>query len=220
MSRASAKPARSRVFLVDDHVVVRSGLAELIGREPDLAVCGAAADAEDALQSIPRARPDLVLVDLSLPGTSGLELVKDLKRRCPKLPVLVLSMHEESLYAERVLQAGARGYVMKDKSFPEIRAAMRRVLAGRIYLSEEMSDRLLQTVAGGPAKGSPLERLSDRELEVFEMIGRGLGTAAIARKLHLSVKTVETHRAHIKEKLNLDTGAELVQQAVHWLHRL
>jgi DNA-binding NarL/FixJ family response regulator len=210
---------RARVFIVDDHPIVRKGIVDLLRAAPDMDVCGDAATIEDALRRIAETRPDLVVVDLSLPGAGGLDLLKDLSARHPELKSVVLSMHDETLFAERALRAGARGYVMKQEAVPELEIALRRVLDGKIYLSPAMSERLLGLLARGKsaAEGSPLERLSDREIEVFEMIGRGLGTREIARKLHLSVKTIESHREHIKSKLDLPSAAKLVQHAAQWV---
>jgi DNA-binding NarL/FixJ family response regulator len=210
---------RRKVFLVDDHPVLRNGLTELINRSDDLLVCGEASTAEDGLRKISELKPDLAIVDLSLDGASGLELVKNLKIRLPETPVLVLSIHDESFYAERCLRAGARGYIMKQEAIEEVKSAIRQILGGKIYLSPRMSERLLEAVARGEAarSGSPLDRLSDRELEVFEMIGRGRATAEIAKKLHLSVKTIETYQAKLKEKLNLKDAAELMRHALRWV---
>ena len=217
MARATSGESRkTRIFLVDDHPIVRIGLTELINQKRDLVVCGEAESAEAALQAIPSLHPDLVIMDLSLKGTGGLGLIKDLKIRHPKLPVLVLSMHEESLYAERALRAGARGYVMKREAGTQLESAIRRTVGGKIHLSKRMSDQLLELVTGpASAKRGPLlDRLSDRELEVFEMIGRGKGTSEIARLLHLSVKTIEGYRANIKAKLGLKSALELVRYAL------
>jgi DNA-binding NarL/FixJ family response regulator len=217
MARATPGETRkSRILLVDDHPIVLIGLTELINQKRDMVVCGKAESAEAALQAIPSIHPDLVIVDLSLQGTGGLELIKDLKIRHPKLPVLVLSMHEESLYAERVLRAGARGYIMKREVRTQLEIAIRRTVSGKIYLSQRMSEQLLELVAG-PAqanKGPPLEQLSDREVEVFEMIGRGKGTTEIAKLLHLSVKTIEGYRANIKTKLGLKSALELIRYSL------
>lgn len=209
------------VVVVDDHPLVRKGLAEVIDQSGDMHVTGEASNAQEARALVARAKPDLVIVDLSLGETSGLELIKDLRRRHPELPVLVVSMHDESLFAERSIQAGARGFIMKQEDPKEVLTAMRRVLDGKLYLSDRISTHLLETLtpSSRKKKGSPLQRLSDREIEVFEMIGRGIGTSTIAKKLHLSVKTIETHRAHIKEKLNLRDAAQLVQHAVQWVQR-
>jgi len=212
---------RRTVFLVDDHPIVLQGLAMLIDQQEDVCVCGRSSTAEDALPAIASASPDVVIVDLSLEGSSGLSLIKDLHIRHQRLPILVLSMHDEALFAERALRAGALGYVMKQEPAGELLAALRRVLHGEIYLSERMSQGLLKSVArsGAARKESPLGGLSDRELEVFELIGRGLKTGEIARRLHLSVKTVQTHRAHIKDKLALPNSAKLAIHAAKWSQR-
>jgi len=210
---------KARVLVVDDHPVVRQGLRLLIDHESDLEVCAEAETVADALEAITKHKPDVAVVDLSLRGTSGLELIKDIRVRHADLPVLVLSMSDESVYAERALRAGARGYLMKEAATDEVLTALRRVLDGGIYLSDAMASRLLaQLVRGVPADGgSPVDRLSDRELEVFGLIGRGLGTSEIARRLHLSPKTIETYRAHIKQKLNLADATELLQHAIHYV---
>jgi len=214
------RTARKRIYLVDDHAVVRSGLAELLNQTDPFTVCGGSATAEEALQQIPRAKPDLVLVDLALERTSGLDLVKDLKIRMPQLPVLVLSMHDEAIYAERCLRAGAKGYVMKHEAIDELRAAIRKVLEGGIAVSPRMADRLLHSFAQGGDRSESLEdRLSDRELEVYDLIGQGLGASEIARKLRLSVKTIETYQAKLKEKLGLKDSSELFRHALRWVER-
>jgi DNA-binding NarL/FixJ family response regulator len=181
-----------------------------------LVVCGQFDDAGDAFEAIEKLAPDLAIVDLTLKTTSGLELVKNIKAAHPKLRVLVLSMYDETLYAERSLRAGAAGYIMKQEAIEKVLAAVRQVLSGGIFLSEKMSSRLMHQLVGGkaPGPGSLMERLSDRELEVFGLIGEGRGTRQIAEQLHLSVKTIESHRAHIKEKLNLKTATELVHRAI------
>ncbi len=211
--------SRVKILLVDDHPIVRQGLAELIEQEEDLVICGEAQSGFEALQAIAAAKPDLAIVDISLQGTNGLELIKQIKAGHSDVPVLVLSMHDETLYAERALRAGARGYVMKEEATARLITAIRRVLSGEIYLSERMSARLLSRFVDGAPQigGSPMERLSDRELEVFELIGRGLGTRRIAEELHLSVKTIESHREHIKEKLKLDSSQELMRHAMQWV---
>lgn len=211
--------ARVKILLVDDHPIVRQGLAELIEQEEDLAICGEAQSGFEALQAIAATKPDLAMVDISLQGTNGLELIKQIKAGHSDVPVLVLSMHDETLYAERALRAGARGYVMKEEATARLITAIRRVLNGEIYLSEKMSARLLSRFVDGAPQtgGSAMERLSDRELEVFELIGRGLGTRRIAEDLHLSVKTIESHREHIKEKLKLDSSQELMRHAMQWV---
>jgi len=209
----------TRILLVDDHPLMRKGLALTLNAETDLDVVGQAADAEEALSMIDKLDPDLVLIDISLPGMSGLELLKHLLAIRPGLLALMVSRHDEALYAERAIRAGAKGYVMKLEAADDIVHAVRHVLRGGIYLSEELKDRLLFGAAVGrkaPLE-SPLQVLSDRELEVFEMTGRGLPTREIAERLHLSVKTVESYRARIKQKLNIETGTELLQQAVQWV---
>jgi DNA-binding NarL/FixJ family response regulator len=218
-----AKPAggRRRVFLIDDHTVVRNGLAELLNHTSDLQICGEAASAEEALEKIESSTPDIALVDLTLGEMTGLELIKNLKTRLPQLPILVLSMHDESFYAERCLRAGAKGYIMKKEAIEQVEHAIRQILDGKVYLSQKMSDQFLLAVARGDAAkiGSPVNLLSDRELEVFECIGRGLGASEIARKLHLSVKTIESYQAKLKEKLNLKDSSALFQYALHWVER-
>ena len=210
------------VFLVDDHPLVRERLTELINREEDLFVCGEAEDAPEAMSKIESAKPGIVIADISLKSSHGLELVKDLQARLPQLPVLVFSMHDESLYAERVLRAGAKGYITKQEASKKILVAIRHILAGQIYVSEKMSARMInKMVRGRPQQGtSPVERLTDRELEVFQLIGRGQGTRRIAEELHLGIKTVESYRARIKEKLNLEDGTQLLQHAIQWVHSL
>ncbi|MHC4606080.1 MAG: response regulator [Planctomycetota bacterium] len=216
------KKADARIFLVDDHPIVRKGLAGLINAMRGLSVCGEAGTVREALRAIPDAKPDLAVVDLSLKDESGIGLIRDLGIRHPEVRILVVSMHDESLYAERVLKLGAKGYVAKQEATEHLEEALRRVLAGKIYVSEQMSERLVGKAVGAApgAEDSPLKRLTDRELEVFELIGRGTGTRAIAEKLSLSVKTVETHRANIKEKLGLRDAVELVQYAGRWVARL
>ncbi len=214
---SAGKKARKKVFLVDDHTLVRQAVSQLINQEADLGVCGEAESAPEALRSIAELKPDVVVVDLTLKEGSGLDLVKDLKLRQPNLPVLVLSMHDESTYAERLLRSGARGYVMKDEASDKVVIALRKVLSGEVYLSDKMSARILHKLVGGaPATASPVDLLSDRELQVFELIGQGIGTRRIAEKLHLSVKTVETYREHIKLKLKLDNATDLLQHAIQW----
>jgi len=212
-------PPKKRILVVDDHAVLREGLVAQINREPDLLVCGEAADARAALSAAEKLLPDLVLADLTLPGRNGLELIRDLHALCPTLPVLVLSMHDASLFAERVLRAGGRGYISKQQSGERLLIAIRRVLAGQIYLSDDVSTQLLDTLSNQrPAKTlSPVEQLTDRELEVFTMIGQAKETKTISRQLGMSAKTVEAHRASIKRKLKLKTGPELTRHAVLWL---
>ena len=207
------------MLLVDDHPIVRQGMAQLINREPDLAVCGEADSAHAALALLKIITPDVAVIDISLEDRSGLELLKDALIRCPKLRVLVLSMHHESLYAERALHAGARGYVMKQEAPDKVLVAIRTILRGEVYVSETMGAKLLRTIAdvrSGEVAMSPIERLSDRELEVFRLIGKGYSSSEIAAQLHISVKTVETHREHIKEKLKLTDTGELRRIAIEW----
>jgi DNA-binding NarL/FixJ family response regulator len=209
----------TRILLVDDHPLMRKGLAMSLQSESDLEVVAQCADAEEAMEIFAEANPDLAIIDVSLPGMSGLELIKHLLAIREDLKVLVASRHDESLYAERAIRAGARGYVMKLEAGDVILKAVRRVLNGGIYVSEEINERLLLGMVRGQdtLAQSPLEVLSDRELEVFEMTGRGFGTRDISEKLHLSVKTVESYRARIKNKLNLENAAELMQHAVNWV---
>jgi DNA-binding NarL/FixJ family response regulator len=202
---------------VDDHPIVRQGLALFIEREPDLMVCGEAEDATSALQAIRESTPDFVILDISLDGRDGLELLKTLRVRHPSLPVLVLSMHDESVYAERSLRAGANGYIMKQEAADKVITAIRQILGGNVYLSDRLTKRMLQQfVNGSISPRDPLAKLSDRELEVFRLIGAGHGTRQIADELHVSTKTVESYQAHIKEKLALRNARELVQHAVEW----
>jgi DNA-binding NarL/FixJ family response regulator len=212
------RPKKSSVILVDDHPVVREGLARVIEQEVDLEVCDQAKDANEALQKIESSQPDIAVIDVTLDGSHGIELVKDLKIRFPNLPILMLSMHDESLYAERSLRAGAKGYIMKQQPPQELVKAIRRVLQGEVYLSEAMTRQMLYKIAGeSKVRGSsPSEVLSDREFEVFELIGQVRSTSQIATLLHLSVKTVQTHREHIKQKLSLKDGVSLVRYAVQW----
>ena len=202
---------------MDDHPIVRQGLALFIEREPDLMVCGEAEDATSALQAIRDAAPDFVILDISLNGPDGLELLKTLRVRYPNLPALVLSMHDESVYAERALRAGANGYIMKQEAADKVITAIRHILGGDVYLSDNLTKRMLQQfVNGSISPRDPLAKLSDRELEVFRLIGAGHGTRQIADELHVSTKTVESYQAHIKEKLALRNARELVQHAVEW----
>jgi DNA-binding NarL/FixJ family response regulator len=214
--QSAAQSGKAKVFLVDDHPIVRQGLGLLINREPDLVVCGEAEDAPSALQRMASAQPDLMVIDISLDGPDGLELLKTIRLKEPILPVLILSMHEESTYAERSLRAGANGYIMKQEATERVLVAIRRILEGKVYLSERLTNKMLeQFVHGaGSSKNNPLTTLSDRELEVYRLIGAGHGTRQIADELHVSVKTVESYQAHIKEKLSLRNARELVQHAI------
>jgi DNA-binding NarL/FixJ family response regulator len=220
-SQAKAdQPSKFGVLIVDDHPVVRQGLAQLIDQEKDLAVWGHAEDAFGAMQAIKEFKPDMVIVDISLKETSGMDLIKDIKIHHPNLPILILSMHDESLYAERALRAGAKGYIMKHEATERVITAIRRVLAGEIYVSDNMAAKMVSKLATGvaPLSASPVDCLSDRELEVFRLIGEGSKTREVADKLHLSVKTIETYRAHIKEKLGFKDGNELFRFAVEWVN--
>ena len=216
---AEIKKHKAQIVIVDDHPILRQGLAQLINQEKDLFICGEAKDAQQGLDQIDHLKPNLVIVDITLEGIDGLELIKLIKGRFPRLPILVLSMHDESIYAERALRAGARGYIMKQEASDVIVSAIRNILKGEIHVSNRMASRLLNKVADGRAdrSGSSIEQLSDRELEVFTLIGKGLGTRKVAEKLCLSVKTVETYREHIKNKLELNNATELVRHAVKWV---
>lgn len=209
------------VFIVDDHPLVRQGLAQVINGETDMMVCGDAEDAPKALHAVNAKNPDLVIVDISLRGNNGLELIKNIKALKHNLPILVFSMHDETVYAQRALRAGARAYVMKQESADKIVTAIRRIMSGDIYVSNRVADQVLHQLVNGATDpgGSPVDRLSDRELEVIQLIGRGLSTREIASSLNLSVKTIESHRAHIKEKLNLRNATELVQFSVQWVEQ-
>lgn len=218
-AKATSTRHRKRILIVDDHPMMRQGLAQLINSEPDLVVCREADTAQQAFEFVRQAPPDLAIVDISLPDKSGLELIKDMHAMYPALPLLVVSMHDESLYAERVLRAGGRGYVMKQEGGKKLMAAIRQVLAGQISVSEKISARILEIFSGSGRDpgGSPIGRLSDREFEVFQLIGHGRGTREIAAHLRLSVKTVEVHRTNIKAKLDLKSATDLVRSAVRWI---
>jgi DNA-binding NarL/FixJ family response regulator len=207
---------KHRVFLVDDHPVLRQGLGRLIDDQPDLAMCGEAESPVEAMRLLPAAKPDVVIVDLTLKGGDGLELCKQIRDRFTTLAILVVSMHDESLYAERALKAGARGYVMKQEPQETVMTALRTVARGEVYLSAKMSAKLLRSFSGVKSDSdlAPLERLTDRELEIFRLIGDGQSVRTIAEKLFLSTKTVEAHKEHIKQKLNLKSSNELLQYAI------
>lgn len=218
MSKKFAEPDKKRILIVDDHPMMRHGIAQLIAAEPDLAVCGEAENARDAFDVVGILKPDLVLADISLPGKNGLEMLKDFQAILPTLPVLVVSTHDETLYAERVLRAGGRGYIMKQEGGLKLIQAIRHVLGGNIYVSDEISTGILESFSGRRtgSEGSPMEKLSDREFEIFRLVGQGQGTKDIAHKLHLSAKTVDVHRANIKTKLKLTSSPELIRYAVRW----
>jgi DNA-binding NarL/FixJ family response regulator len=216
-----SKKRRFKVLIVDDHPLLREGLTRTINGEADLFVCGQAETTHQALKAILTLKPDIVIVDMTLKDGSGMDLIKDMKQRSIKSFVLVVSMHEESLYAERALRAGAKGYLMKNEALKKVTHAIHRILIGEIYLSDTMSAKMLHKVADDRSSASnlPIGGLSDRELRVFELIGQGRGTRQIAEELHISVKTVESYRGHIKVKMNLKNAHELTQHAVHWVER-
>jgi DNA-binding NarL/FixJ family response regulator len=208
---------RARIMILDDHPILRRGIADYINAESNMMICGEAEDAHQALEIMPTAKPDLVIVDISLNGSSGIEFLKTFRLEYPDIPTLVLSMHDELLYAERVLREGARGYVMKQEAVEKILTAIRKILEGQIYLSDRMMERILEKkYMGQQGNLSPMESLSDRELEVFRLIGEGITTTDIAHQLHRSVKTIETYRARIKVKFNLKNNMELIRFAMHW----
>ena len=216
-----AKEMKRRVMIVDDHPIFRDGLSQLLNHQPDLHVCGAACSAAQALTSVAELKPDMLIVDISINGTNGIELIKSIRAQYPVLPALMLSSHDESLYAERALRAGARGYIMKAAPPEKVIEAVRRVLAGSLYLSEAIGARLLDTFLNGrtpTGSTSAVDQLSDRELEIFRAIGEGRSTREIAMSLILSIKTVETHRSHIKEKLKIQSAPELIRAAVEWVN--
>jgi DNA-binding NarL/FixJ family response regulator len=211
------------ILIVDDHPLVRERLGDVINREKDMEVCGEAEERFQAIELINQTPPDLAIIDITLKNSDGLELIKDIHARWPKLPMLVVSMHDESLYAERVLRAGARGYITKQEATRNILLAIRRILDGHIYLNERVATQILTRIASPGAHSStnlrPTDMLADRELQVFELTGRGLNARQIADRLHIGTKTVETYRARIREKLNLKDGTELLQLAITWTHQ-
>lgn len=212
-------PVRKRILLVDDHPFMRAGLGQLIDRQPDMMVCGEAGNPTEAFHQLARTSPDLILTDLTMPGRSGLEFIKDLRATHDRVAILVISMHDEGVYAERVLRAGARGYIMKEAGGENLLAAIRQVLRGEVYVSPRMSARILNSLSAGRPRGShsPIEQLTDREFEVFQLIGHGKSTRDIAAELKLSPKTVDVHRSHIKEKLALRDVTALIRHAVRWV---
>jgi len=211
---------KRKILIVDDHPIVRDGLIRLIHEEQSLTVCGQAEDAHQALKAISESRPDMAIVDITLKNSDGIDLMKSIRSQYPKLPVLILSMHDETLYAERALRAGAMGYIMKQEASEKLMEAVHEILSGQIYCSDNISRRVMRKFARGKAdiKDSPIDSLSDRELQVFRLIGCGYRTSEIAKKLYLSVKTIETYRTHIKEKLNLANSAELLRYAILWVN--
>lgn len=216
---APTSQAAKKVFIVDDHPLVRQGIGMLIDQQEDLAVCGEAGSAAEALGAMEKDPPDAAIVDLTLKDSSGLELIKDMKVRLPDVRILVLSMRDEGFYAERALRAGALGYVTKEEGRNKVIEGLRRVLSGQIYVSERIATKVMGRLVGGPANAdtSPVEQLTDRELEIFELIGGGMATREIAEKLHISPKTVDSHREHLKQKLQVDTAAELTRHAIQWM---
>jgi len=211
---------KSKILVVDDHPLFREGLVRVLNLENDLEICGTAPDHVEALKQAAALKPDLAIIDISLEGINGIDLTKQLRSRYPKLRILILSMHKEAIYADRALRAGANGYIMKREEGPRLLEAIRQVLSGHIYLSKAINDQMLQRMAnpGRRADTTPIESLSDREFEIFQLIGEGYGTRQIADELNVSIKTIETHRERIREKLNLNTTFELVQHAIHWIH--
>lgn len=212
----SAETYKRKVLVVDDHPIVRAGLTQLINSEPDLVVCGDAEELHTALQRIDSLKPDILIVDISLTGPDGLELLKTIRIKDASLPVLILSMHDESIYAERALRAGANGYIMKQEATDRVLIALRRILNREIYVSDQVANKMLRQYVGASDGRSPLEGLSDRELEVLRLIGEGQSTRKIAEQLHLSVKTVESYQGHLKEKLGLRNSRELLQYAIQF----
>lgn len=211
---------KKRVVVVDDHPIVRRGIVQMINEDSALTVVGEAADVHEGLKVLEQQKPDIAVVDISLKDSSGIDLIKDAGIRWPKLPVIVFSMHDESFYAERVLRAGAKGYVTKGEPSVKMIEGIKRVLAGDIYVSERIASKMLHKMVGGGVRtmdGFPIDSLSDREFEIFGLIGEGLQTRDIADQLHLSVKTVESHRENIKRKLNISNATELLQRAIHWV---
>ena len=210
-------PAKKRVLIVDDHPIFRAGLTGLVNLEAELTVCGEANDAKQAMQAVEKLHPDLVLLDMSLPGKGGLELLKDIRAIAPQTPVLIISMHDETLYAERVIKAGGRGYIMKQEGPEKIVQALRKVLSGGISVSERIAAQILDAMSGGKSgTRSSVSTLTDREFEVYRLLGQGKEPHEIARTLHLSIKTVDTHRAHIRQKLGLRNATELIHHATRW----
>lgn len=217
-SQNQAAVKKSRILVVDDHPIVRQGLALLINQEADLVVCGEAEEATGAMHVLASSRPDILIVDISLNGPDGIDLLKNIRSVHAMLPVLILSMHDESIYAERALRAGANGYIMKQEATEKVLVALRRILGGEIYVSDRIANKMLKhyITGSGTLRNSSIADLSDRELEVFRLIGEGHSTRQIAEELHISIKTVESYQAHIKEKLSLRSARELMQHAIQW----
>jgi DNA-binding NarL/FixJ family response regulator len=215
-AKIEPKLRKRRVLIIDDHAMVREGVAQIIEHAEDLSVCCSASTANEGLEKVRKLKPDLVLVDITLPGKNGVEFIKDARAFRPDLLILAMSMHDESLYAERVLRAGGRGYIRKQEGGDKLIEAMRRVLRGEIAVSDRVASRVLETFSGRKTMATPLEGLSDRELEVFQLIGQGRTMKEIGATLHLSPKTIEVHRAHIRQKLRIKSAAELVAYAARW----
>jgi len=216
----NAFPKKAKILIVDDHPIVRQGLAQIVELQPDMCLCGEACNAEEAELAMREKQPDLVILDLSLEGASGLKLITSFSVRYPKVPILVMSMYEESLYAERCIKLGAKGYLMKHRAVSNIHTAIRRVLSGRIYVSDELQTQILGRLnrqSNDQLSADPVTSLTNREIEVLRLIGSGLSTRDIAKELNRSIKTVEAHRANIKDKLELKTGADLIRYAAVWL---
>lgn len=219
LSSSSTSKAVHRVFLLDDHPLFREGITSLINKDPGLEVCGEASRASEALERVPECKPDLIVLDLSLPGKSGLELVKDFTALYPEIPVIVLSMHDELLYAERVIRAGGRGYLMKDTVPRQLLAALHTVIKGEMALSEQVTSHILGSMSGrrGSTPRPALQKLTDREMEVFELLGHGKSAHEIGRQLNISPRTVDAHRSHIREKLGISDSNALMRHAVCWV---
>ena len=219
MAIRKSESAKRKVLIVDDHPILRQGIAQLIQREEDLEICGEAEDAQAALKLIEELKPDVAVVDISLRDSSGIDLIKDMKIRCPSVPVLVLSMHNESFYAERCFRAGARGYVTKGEPSAKVIEGIRQVLSGEVYVSEKIASKMVCKMVGSRRDSDQytIDRLSDREFEVFELIGQGMQTREIAERLHLSVKTIDAHRENIKRKLKLRDATDLLKTAIQWV---
>ncbi len=213
-------PKQFKIFVVDDHAVVREGLKRMLEKTGEFVVCGEAGDGYDALESLAKCTPDILIIDVGLKGMNGIELIKQIKQRFPPFPILVMSMFDEFIYAERAFRAGASGYIMKEESIDLVIEAMRRVLSGKTYMSEKMTERVLNNFSGvrKDPTCSPNDLLTDRELEVFQLLGKGLNKTQIADQLNLSVKTVDSYREQIKEKLKLSDSSELLQHAIQWVH--
>jgi DNA-binding NarL/FixJ family response regulator len=220
MKPKMAKNQKIKILVVDDHAIIRQGLRRLIEHEPDFTVCGEAEDGHSALDLISKTKPDLAIIDIGLQGMNGIDLIKNIKTRNPKLLILIISMYDETVYAERALRAGAKGYLMKKESAENVIPAVRKILDGKLYLSQTVSEKILSKMADAKSAPhtSPLDVLSDRELEVFQLIGKGFKTSQIAHQLNLGIKTVESYKEQIKTKLQMEHASELTQYAIQWTH--